>query len=100
VLRSIQVTSAIRPTSSAIGNPEPRPHPVTTLLKISFLPPVSHLPLFNSRHCARHLPYSNRKYSVHGALRVEVMLNFRRPLKAMLGPLKGILTGEFRDRSL
>jgi hypothetical protein len=37
---------------------------------------------------------------VHGALRVEVMLNFRRPLKAMLNPLKGILTGEFRDRFL
>src|SRR5580658_281541 len=59
--------------------PEPRPNPVTTLLKISFPFPVIRLPL-SAGPASRFTHYARIvSSSVHGALRFVMMLNFRRP---------------------
>jgi hypothetical protein len=60
---------------------------------------LSNLPLLTALHRTAASYTRIVSYSVHGALRVEVMLNFRRPRRPCWITHAMILTEEFRDRS-
>src|ERR1700733_3929152 len=81
-------------------SPRAPPEAFTRPAKIFFSSPFNDFPPSPRPASQLHLLCSNRKLLRARSVAFGVMLNFRRPLKALLGPLKGVLTGEFRDRSL